>query len=282
MQGQDTSFELLLIPAFFLMWLLIWLPLVASLATVLQWWPLRTSTPVQEIPLLISLYLLAPCILLAVVPPHKNFWVVYGLAKSQAVLTSLALGIGLAVVGLIMMLLLQQWLQWGQLNLNKLNLNDKNIPHHHLGTALLLALSLGIGVGLVEELVFRGFLINQLQQISPFLLASAIASIIFAVLHMLWKGTDIIPQLPGLWLLGMVLSVARWVDNGNLGLAWGLHAGWIWGIATLDITQLWTRSSNSPRWMRGREGQPLTGGIDYLFLLLTAILLIAGRSFISM
>ena len=94
---------------------------------------------------------------------------------------------------------------------------------------------LGLWISTTEELIFRGFLQNELNQDYPVWVAGAIASLIFAVTHLLWERQETLPQLPGLWLMGMVLTLARWADGGSLWLACGLHAGWIWGLLGIAV-----------------------------------------------
>jgi uncharacterized protein len=67
-----------------------------------------------------------------------------------------------------------------------------------------------------------------------------------------------------------VLVLSRQVDQGNLGLAWGLHAGWVWTIASLDTLQLLHYTHKVPDWLTGRDAKPLAGMIGIGFLLLTA------------
>jgi hypothetical protein len=73
--------------------------------------------------------------------------------------------------------------------------------------------------------------------------------------------------------MGMVLVLARWVDGGDLGLAWGLHAGWVWAIATLDTTLLLPYTERGATWLRGIDNKPLAGLMGILFLLGTAAML---------
>jgi len=166
-----------------------------------------------------------------------------------------------AVLGLGVMFWLQQRLGWIELDsANQQQLNAVWFP------TLLIAL----GIGGIEELVFRGFLLNQLQPY-PLWGAAIVSSSIFALLHLVWDGRETLPQLPGLWLMGMVLVLARVVAHGNLGLAWGLHAGWVWGIACLDSTQWLSYTDRGPAWMTGLSHKPLAGLMGLLCLLGTAI-----------
>jgi membrane protease YdiL (CAAX protease family) len=114
-------------------------------------------------------------------------------------------------------------------------------------------------VGGIEELVFRGFIFTQLEQNYSIWLAAIISSLIFAVLHLVWEQTETLPQLPGLWLMGMVLVLARLADGHNLGIAWGLHAGWVWAIATIDTAGLITYTDKVSAWVTGINKKPLAG-----------------------
>ncbi|HEY9737508.1 MAG TPA: CPBP family intramembrane glutamate endopeptidase, partial [Trichocoleus sp.] len=65
--------------------------------------------------------------------------------------------------------------------------------------------------------------------------------------------------------------LARWADSGRLGLPIGLHAGWIFTLAFLDLGQWVAPSEMAPRWLAGRADQPLTGALDVALLLATAV-----------
>jgi membrane protease YdiL (CAAX protease family) len=132
---------------------------------------------------------------------------------------------------------------------------------------------LGLAVGLVEELVFRGFLPLVLGFDLEPLAAVAIANLLFALLHLVWDGRATVPQLPGLLVMGLVLSGACWVAGGNLGLAWGLHAGWIMAIASLEILGALEPTGRVPAWITGLDGKPLAGALGLLLMLGTAIAL---------
>jgi membrane protease YdiL (CAAX protease family) len=142
-----------------------------------------------------------------------------------------------------------------------------------LAVVLLPLLLLGLVISAIEEAIFRGWVLNQLQMGLPNWAAAIGTSLIFAVLHLIWDGKSATPQLLGLWLMGMVLVLARWVDQGNLGLACGLHTGWIWAMASLDAAQLTSDRDRAPIWLTGFNGQPLAGALGLALLLMTGAVL---------
>ncbi len=262
--------------AFFGIWVLVWLPLGIPLAFALKWQPAQPITPSQKLPLVASLYLLAPPILWGFARIQEVPFSAYGLTATMPFLNALGLGLILGVVGLAVLFGLQVylgWIQWPPVP----QISTQNVVPATRRTSwfswriLLPTLLLGLWVSVTEELIFRGFLLNQLQTDYSLWLAGAIASVIFAVLHLVWEGPQNLPQLPGLWLMGMVLVLARQVDNGSLGLACGLHAGWIWGIASLDTAQAIAYTGKGPSWMTGLGEQPLAGGMGLLFLVGTGV-----------
>ncbi|HEY9880465.1 MAG TPA: CPBP family intramembrane glutamic endopeptidase [Leptolyngbyaceae cyanobacterium] len=164
---------------------------------------------------------------------------------------------------------------------SKNGLSSKDGLSWSLLNLVLPILALTLAISWVEEIIFRGFVVNQLHLASDWLgsveVSSwggfAIASLLFAVLHLVWDGPAGIPQLPGLALMGSVLILARWADGGLLGLPTGLHAGWICALALVDTLKLVTPVETSPRWLAGKPDQPLTGLLDIVLLLGTGVLL---------
>ncbi|PSB27198.1 CPBP family intramembrane glutamic endopeptidase [Stenomitos frigidus] len=255
--------------AFFLMWLILWLPIAIPLAIVLKWQPPKPLEIGQKIPLVLSLYALAPLVLWGFTHIEEKTFATYGLTLNRSSLISLLFGLGLGVLGVGLLFSLERWVGW-------ITLNQAN--QRQFFGALLPTLAIGLVVSFIEELVFRGFLLNQLQHDYSTWVAAASSSLIFALLHLVWEGTEISPQLPGLWLMGIVLVIARWTDGGSLGLACGLHAGWVWGIASLDTAQLIQYTDSGPEWMTGLKKQPLAGGMGLLLMGVTGVMLwIMGR-----
>lgn len=251
--------------AFFGIWVGLWLPIAAPLAIILGWQPTQPIKLQQKLPLLASLYGVAPLVLWGAAWVEGVPFSSYGLT-GIAVLKSLGIGLGLGILGLAVLWSIQLYLGWTQW---------QPTDQEQFWRVLLPMLGLGLGVSLIEELIFRGFLLNQLLQDYPAWIAAAITSLIFALLHLVWEGRTTIPQLPGLWLMGMVLVLARWVDGGSLGLAWGLHAGWVWGMASLDLAPILVNTGQGAAWITGLNQKPLAGLLGILLLLGTGAVLVA-------
>ena len=248
---------------FFAVWLGCWLPIALPIAIMVKWRPLQPITLSQKLPLLASLYLVAPLLIGGSSALTGETFAALGLPWQISVIRSLGLGLITGAIGLLGVFALQKW--WGWL--------EFCAPPSPIAPTVLLTFLLGLAVGGVEELVFRGFLLNQLQQDYSLWIAGAIGSLIFALLHLAWEGRQNLPQLPGLWLMGMALVLARSLDNSNLGLAWGLHAGWVWTIASLDSLQVIRYKGRVPEWVTGWGNQPLAGAIGVVFMGLMSVIL---------
>jgi uncharacterized protein len=267
---------------FFLIWVGLWLPIAIPSAVVVKWRPPQPLTLAQKLPLLASLYLLAPLLIGSIAKLEGRRLADYGFPWQSSVLRSMLLGLVLGAAGLSSVFVGQWklgWLRWQSAATGEAPTGAIYTFSSARMVTIGLTLLLGLWIGWTEELIFRGFLLTLLQQDSPPWLAGVITSLIFAVLHLVWEGRQILPQLPGLWLMGMVLVLARWVDGGNLGLAWGLHAGWVWTIATLDSSQAIRYTGRVSQGWTGWEGQPLAGAIGILFMVFTGLLLWVMGSF---
>ena len=260
-----TSTAPLKIATFFIAWVALWLPLAIPIATLLKWHPPKPLAAEQKLPLLAALYLIAPLILWGAAWVERLPFSDYGLDWKLPILSSLGQGLGLSVLSIITIFMgqwLLGWIEWHSENWQR------------LGQVWLPVLLLGLWIGVTEELVFRGFLINELRQDYSVWVAATISSVIFALLHLIWEQQNTLPQLPGLWLMGMVLVLARWVDDGSLGLAWGLHAGWIWCLTCLDSAELLSYTGKGPTWITGLGENPLAGVAGFLCLLGVGALLV--------
>ncbi len=249
--------------AILLAWSILWLPIAIPVARWVKWHPPQPITPQQKIPLLASLYLLAPAVIWGAMRWGNLTLPDCGLVWRNMMPLSILLGVMFGVIGVLVLFWVEGslgWITW--------HWNDQ------VKSTWLPVLALGLWVGATEEAMFRGVFQARFHQEYPLWAAAAIVSLIFALLHLVWEGTENLPQLPGLWLMGMVLALARVVDGGYLGLAWGLHAGWIWGMATLDAAQVVVPAKPVPAWLVGFGGKPLAGVMGILFLMVTGTMLV--------
>ncbi|MEG4628571.1 type II CAAX endopeptidase family protein [Microcoleus sp. AR_TQ3_B6] len=261
---------------FFSTWIVVWLPAAIVLAIALKWHPPQPLGN-KKLPLLASLYVIVPFILWATTWIENTSLTNWGWAWQPAVFMSLMRGLGLGIISLVILFGLQLTAGWLDLKKSETSTEtgEKKINFWTLilNPASLLTLLLALWISATEELIFRGCLQTILQQDYSILISAAIASFIFAIAHLIWAAKETLPQLPGLWLMGMVLTLARIADNGSLGLAIGIHAAWIWGITTVDTEGAINPTGRAPEWITGIAAKPLAGAAGILLLLATATLL---------
>ncbi|WP_416233398.1 lysostaphin resistance A-like protein [Anabaena sp. UHCC 0399] len=255
---------IVVVMAFFIAWIGCWLPVAVILLRLLHWQPIKPLQPEQKLPLIVSLYLLAPLIVWGVIWLTNSSFSDYGFAPNFAMLGSLALGFGLGVLTIAISYTCQFWLGW---------CDFKKLSPKQIASILPSILLIALLVGGIEELVFRGFLLTELERDYSVWIAAAVSSIIFAVLHLVWEQQETIPQLPGLWLLGMMLVLARICDRHNLGIAWGLHSALVFAIATIDTAQLVTYTGKVSELWTGKNKKPLAGVAGITCVLGTSLIL---------
>jgi len=183
---------------------------------------------------------------------------------------SLSLGLLFCVV---IPLLLSSWGTWtGSLN----------------SGVLINAFFLVFVIGLAEELIFRGWLLVEMNQLFGPRLGLIIHTAIFSLVHArttldLW---GLFGLLIGLFLLGIVLALMRKIDKGSLWGCVGLHGGLVggWFLISAGLIEV---SPEIPGWLFGPGGSSLNplGGLLSIFVLIfilwrqRTLLAIGGRPF---
>lgn len=136
----------------------------------------------------------------------------------------------------------------------------------------------GVGVGLAEELIFRGWLLFELEQTYSAPLSLVVDAGIFAIAHYLRPLSEIFatwPQFTGLFLLGMSLVWARRIPirqrrtsttQTTLAPAAGLHGGLVFAYYQVDVNDLFVSTNQVPEWVTGIAGNPLAGMLGLIFL----------------
>lgn len=263
---------------FFLGWLGVWSIVAVPLSQQVGWRPFQPTSVEQKLRLLLPLYAIAPIAILIANQLLGQGWGDQGLRWTLATAIDLLIGWGIAIAGLGLLLLLKT-----RLGLVTWSAADPTAPNS-LNQQFLAGVGLiflGLVIGGIEELIFRGWLQTQLESVWVPWAAAIAASLLFAVAHLVWDGRAGLWQQPGLWLLGLVLVVARWADGGSIALAWGLHAGWVSGLAYIGEFLQPLPVVDKPTWLTGRTAQPLTDVLDLSLLIITAVVVWQCSGFLA-
>lgn len=197
----------------------------------------------------------------------------YGLSVTHQNRQELVYGLAIGCLSLLALFGLEGilgWISWQPISLSLLRIGLEG-----------LLVALGIGIG--EELIFRGWLLDELDQDYSPAVALWSSSLIFAVLHYLKPLQDLLaalfgfatsiaevlrslPQFPGLVLLGCILVWAKRTTQGRLGLSIGLHGGLVWGYYLINVGELVRYTDRVPAWVTGVDNNPLAGAMGMLAL----------------
>ena len=161
---------------------------------------------------------------------------------------------------------------------NLLGLVKFTTPSLALSQLILEGLLCGIGVAFAEELVFRGWLLYELEKDYSLKTALITNSIIFALLHFLKPIEEIIrtfPQFPGLILLAITLIFVKRSHQNRLGSCIGLHGGFVWGYYILNVGEIIQYNDTISPWITGVDKNPIAGLIG--LIVLTIIMIINGK-----
>jgi hypothetical protein len=143
-------------------------------------------------------------------------------------------------------------------------------PSWRLPGVMVEGLLMALAVGFAEELLFRGWLLAELDRDYSAGLSRVINSLLFATVHFIKPLPAILHTLPqffGLFMLGMVLVWARRIPCPGIGLRqapslaypMGFHAGLVWGYYIIQVGMLVKPSGTAPEWLTGINGNPLAG-----------------------
>ncbi|MDX2239947.1 MAG: type II CAAX endopeptidase family protein [Leptolyngbyaceae cyanobacterium bins.302] len=187
----------------------------------------------------------------------------HGLVRTRQNGLELLRGLGVGFISLFCLFTVEGWLGWVSWQMTQFS------PRF-----LLEGLMVALGIGFAEELLFRGWLVDELQQDYRPQVAIWNSSAIYALLHFVKPWSEILrtlPSFPGLLLLGLILGWIRQIHHGRLGFAIGLHAGLVWGYYIVNVGELLRYSNQIPTWVTGIDRNPLAGSMGLLFLSLIAL-----------
>ncbi len=154
-------------------------------------------------------------------------------------------------------------------NFNQLNINS-------LFNAFLLIL----GVGFAEEIIFRGWLMQEMIFLFGVRKGIIFQAGIFSLAH-IRLDVGLLPLIPfslGLFLFGLLLTLRRTIDKGDLWGCMGFHGGLV-GVWFLFDSGLVTFSNETPYYLLGAANElsnPISGVVGITMMV---ILLIFQRRF---
>jgi membrane protease YdiL (CAAX protease family) len=246
---------------FILLLLLVWVPLALPISLVVN--DPNTSS-ILTLPILYVEFVLLVRFWGRRVYHQPNLLWSYGLEFTRRMggewLTGLAIGL-VSVLALFGTQILFGWLVW------------KGLPSPRI---VLEGLLIASGIGFAEELLFRGWLLDELERDYTPNRAMWIDATIFALIHFI-KPLDqlrrIFVAFPALLLLGLTLVWAKRArpdpEDGvrkGLGLPMGLHGGLVWGYYIVNVGQVVSFPNRVPEWLTGIDRNPLASVTGLVFL----------------
>jgi uncharacterized protein len=184
----------------------------------------------------------------------------FGLAISRRNLIGFLRGWAIGFSSLLFLYLVQGWLGW-------LTWQPATIPWGQLIGGGLLS---SIGVGFIEELVFRGWILTEFEADYSLAVSMWSNALLFAVIHFIRPLPVMLmslPQFPGLTVLGLLLILAKRGQQNLLGISIGLHAGIIGVVYLVDVGKLVKYTERVPEWVTGVYGTPSAGLIGIIGLM---------------
>jgi len=139
---------------------------------------------------------------------------------------------------------------------------------------LINSIALGLGVGFAEEIIFRGWLQEELNFEFGTKISIALQAIVFSFVHNLSNDIfwNIIGLRLGFTLLGIFLSLVRIRDKGSLWNSIGIHGGLvgIWFFINHGLIEF---KENTPSFLAGPFTQNIPNPIGSFTAILILLLL---------
>ena len=205
----------------------------------------------------------------------------YGLAFTRQNGRDFLFGLGLGVTTLIIFFSLQVSLGWlavqtvdWQTPLPAKLLPAIGVYFVDWQGAIAPGLLTSVGVGFAEEMLFRGWILSELERDYSKKTALIACSLVFAILHFIKPLNAILAtwsQFLGLVIFSVALIMARRRCDDRLGISIGLHGGLIWCYYIVNTTHWLQPTGVVPEWMTGLNGNPIAGIMGIVFLSAIAI-----------
>jgi uncharacterized protein len=260
--------------SFLVVLILLWLPGLALIYGVMSNTQNMADPRTQNLVTILTMGLLAIEFMILLpwwgrqVYQHPNLFYRYGLVltRKNGLLWLKGLAIGWCATAA---LYLTQWLcGWG-------TWQSPSLP---LWQLVLESIPTMIGVGLAEELFFRGWMLDELERDYAPQVALVSNASLFAFAHFL-KPIPLmlqsLPQFPGLFLMGVVMIIAKRQHGNLLGIPIGIHGGMIWAFYLVSVGKIFKHSDKVSDWITGIGGNPICGLLGLIFM--TGLVIILAK-----
>ncbi|MDJ0507944.1 MAG: type II CAAX endopeptidase family protein [Crocosphaera sp.] len=249
---------------FIIILLFLWLPLAIPLYLLF-----KDDANLTTIITMVMLYITFVCLLFIWnknVYKINNWWQSYGLIFSRKngveLINGLSLGLSFTF-GLFIVEAILGWVKFVQ-------------PNDNFIVIIFEGLLSAFGIGLAEELFFRGWLLEELKRDYHLQMVTIYSAVIFATLHFLKPLEEIIrtfPQFPALVLLGITLAWAKQRYSNRLGICIGLHGGLVWGYYIINVGQLIDYTNTVSPLFTGIDNNPIAGIMGLIGLGILSLLM---------
>jgi membrane protease YdiL (CAAX protease family) len=196
----------------------------------------------------------------------NNWWQIYGLVFTRINAIELLNGLTIGLFFTFGLFIVELALGW-------VNFMP---PPDNFTRILFEGLLSALGIALAEELLFRGWLLEELKKDYSLQACLLLNGIIFATLHFLKPLEEIIrtfPQFPALFLLGITLVWAKIGHSNRLGICIGLHGGLVWGYYIINVGKIVNYTDKVSPIFTGIDNNPLAGIMGLIGLGILSILM---------
>ncbi len=186
---------------------------------------------------------------------YKHYGLVWTRQNGIDFLKGLSIGLWFCL-GLFILEGLLGWLEW-------------TTPTVALFLVIAEGLLSALGIALAEELLFRGWILDELERDYQPQTVLWVNAILFASCHFIKPIEEIIrtfPTFPALILLGLSLVWAKRGHKNRLGICIGLHAGLVWGYYIVNVGKLVQNTEKISPLITGIDSNPIAGVTGLLFL----------------
>ncbi len=250
--------------AFLVCLLFLWLPFATPIYLIFNSDP--NLTTILTMGLLFIVFLLLQIFWGHYIYQKPNILQYYGLVREGKIFLELIYGLAIGYCFCKILFIIEAIFGWVVIQ----------PPSSNIFNLIIEGLISALGIGFAEELVFRGWILTELQRDYSNKTALLVSSGIFAVAHFIKPLSEIIRTFvtfPALFIVGLILVWAKWSKQNRLGLSIGLHSGLVWSYYILNVGEQIKYTEQAPTWVTGIDGNPIAGILGLIFLGLLAILM---------